>query len=74
MVSPIPADPAILYGARSIPADDPPILASAAPQACVDCADNGDADPLKTVYTVQGTVLCLDHAVAERASQKENAK
>lgn len=74
MVSPIPAPPELLYGAKSQALPDEPPPTSDAPQACVDCAAEGSADALRTVYTVQGTVLCLDHAVAERANQKENAK
>ena len=72
MVSPIPKPPELLYGAVGIPEELS--TPTAAPQACVDCAAEGNADALKTVYTVRGTVLCLDHAVTERANQKENAK
>jgi hypothetical protein len=72
MVSPIPKPPEVLYGAVGIAEELP--SPAAAPQACVDCAAEGNADALRTIYTVQGTVLCLDHAVTERASQKENAK
>lgn len=67
MVSPIPQPASIMYGAVSTPEEAP---SADVKHACVDCAANGDADPLKIVYTVQGTVLCLDHAVAERAAQK----
>lgn len=69
MVGPIPESPETLYTA-SVGLPEKP--ATAAEQACVDCAAQGDADPLTTIYTVHGTVLCLDHAVAER--QKEYAK
>lgn len=72
MVSPVPAPPEVLYGAKSVPPDET-LTSPAAAQACVDCAADGIADHLKTVYTVQGTVLCLDHAVTERASQKAEA-
>ena len=37
--------------------------------ACVDCAVEGRPGTLTAVYTVSGTVLCVEHAVLARTGQ-----
>jgi hypothetical protein len=67
MTSPVPLPPEILFAAAAREAAGPET------SACIDCAIEGVPATLGTVYTVSGTVLCVEHAVLARTAQTAGA-
>lgn len=73
MTSYVPQPPQVLAAFANKAFAEAEAAAAPSTPACVDCAVDGVTSPLSAVYTVSGTVLCVEHAVLARTNQTVGA-